>query len=124
MEVEVTLRGLTVLNRVRAAGERLPFEALPEHLQGPVRDGRHPHLRVVDVVDEQTEPSLEAEAEEAPDLSALTALHGVSDEIARDLWLRGLRTADDLREASDEELLDVPGIGKATLAAIRKRLAE
>ncbi len=50
---------------------------------------------------------------------ALQALPGISTEIARALYALGLQTPAAVREATDDVLLSVPGIGKMRLAKIR-----
>ena len=54
----------------------------------------------------------------APDYPALTDI-GVSAEIAGALWKAGLITVDDIRQADDETLLSIAGIGPVTLEKIK-----
>lgn len=52
----------------------------------------------------------------------LLSVEGIGEETAADLRRRGIETKDDLRDASDEDLLEVPGIGKGRLKEIRASL--
>ena len=44
---QVTLRGLTVGDRVYVEGDLIPLAEMPEHLQKRVKTGQHPHLKPV-----------------------------------------------------------------------------
>jgi len=46
----------------------------------------------------------------------------ISQKVHETLWEAGYMTLEDLRAATDEELLQVPGIGKGTLHKIRLAL--
>lgn len=45
----VTLRGLTVAGRVRAVGDLVPLDSMPDDLRATVEAGGHPHLELVRV---------------------------------------------------------------------------
>lgn len=64
----------------------------------------------------------EDEEETGPDDPTLTEIKGIGAEIERALINAGYDTKDKLREASDDELLKIPGIGVATLKEIRSQL--
>jgi predicted flap endonuclease-1-like 5' DNA nuclease len=51
-------------------------------------------------------------------------IDGIGPEVARSLVLRGINTLEALRAVDNQVLLDIPGIGKATLERIRKQTAE
>lgn len=59
-----------------------------------------------------------------PAMKPVADIGGIGDEIAQALADKGFVTQADLRSASDEELLAVPGIGKAKLAVIRAALED
>lgn len=71
---------------------------------------------------------LEIMADILEDLSGTTqedellSVDGIGEETAADLRRRGIETKDDLRAASDEDLLDVPSIGPGRLKKIRASL--
>ena len=69
-------------------------------------------------------PVLEVDGDAHEVTETLSCLPGVNEELAADLHKRGLHNLDDVRAASDEELLAVPHIGKRTLAKIRAYLAQ
>ncbi len=55
---------------------------------------------------------------------ALLRLPGISSEIAQAMYALGLHTVEDVRNASDEVLLSVPGIGPVRAAKIRGLILE
>lgn len=55
-------------------------------------------------------------------LDGLVALLGVGEEIAEALYNAGIRSVEDVRAATDKELVDIPGIGDKTLAKIRGQI--
>ena len=60
----------------------------------------------------------EPEPEEEPDLSSLTEIDGVGAKTARSLYDAGYETADDLADASEDELYDIDGIGPSAVSAL------
>lgn len=52
----------------------------------------------------------------------LQTLLGVGDEVAQAMRNAGIRSLDDVRNATDDDLLDISGIGEATLAKIREQV--
>ena len=56
--------------------------------------------------------------EEELDLSSLTAIDGVGEKTARSLYEAGYHTADDLADASQDELFDIDGIGPSAVSAL------
>lgn len=52
----------------------------------------------------------------------IAVLKGVSNEVLDSLRERGYETKADLRSASNEELMKIPGVGGATVRQIRKQL--
>lgn len=56
--------------------------------------------------------------------AGLEGVEGIGDDLAESLKEAGLYTVDDLKEAGDETLLAVDGIGKAKLKAIRQQLQD
>jgi DNA integrity scanning protein DisA with diadenylate cyclase activity len=59
-------------------------------------------------------------AADAPGADVLTRIPGIGPELAADLRGRGYRTLTSIDWASDTELLQVPGIGRATLNKMRE----
>ena len=60
----------------------------------------------------------DGEEEEEIDLSSLTAIDGVGEKTARSLYEAGYHTADDLADASQDELFDIDGIGPSAVSAL------
>lgn len=52
----------------------------------------------------------------------LESVEGIGPELAHELRQSGYETPDDLRAADDEDLLEVEGIGKAKLKAVRSQI--
>jgi DNA-directed RNA polymerase alpha subunit len=53
-----------------------------------------------------------------------TSIRGIDDQIARALRQAGINTIEKIKQASDEELLAISGIGAARLAEIRAALED
>jgi predicted flap endonuclease-1-like 5' DNA nuclease len=70
---------------------------------------------------EAEEPEEEEDAERS---ASLEDVDGVTPEVASNLRAKGYHSPEDLKSASDEELLAVDGIGNARLESIRKDLEE
>lgn len=59
-----------------------------------------------------------------PSIEVFTSLRGVGGEIASTLVKHGYRTLDDLRQATDRQLIAIPGIGESLLRSIREQITE
>lgn len=72
----------------------------------------------------QADPSLASEVSDNGDSGErnLEDVDGIGWELAENLRDAGIDTPDDLRAASDEDLLAIEGIGEATLKKIRADL--
>lgn len=71
---------------------------------------------------ENAAPVVSDELEDAPLLDAPFLQAGLSDEQARALIEAGFGTAESVRNATDDELTAVKGIGAATVRNLRKAL--
>ena len=60
------------------------------------------------------------EVSEPPAASGLEAIEGIGPKTAEALAAAGFKTLDDLRNATEEALLEVKGIGKKTAEKIRE----
>lgn len=69
-----------------------------------------------------TPDSNKAAETEPPEIEQVLSLTPAQEQAARALVAGGYYTAADVREASDEDLLEVSGIGPVTLALIREAL--
>lgn len=72
----------------------------------------------LDIISEAKFRQMEEEA-----IMALQQIDGVSETIARSMYRMGFRTHGELIEASEEELMSIPGVGDAALATSLKRNA-
>lgn len=70
---------------------------------------------MADVLEELVQTNVTQEDE-------LLSVDGIGEETAADLRRRGIETKDDLRAASDEDLLKAPSIGPGRLKKIRASL--
>ncbi len=78
-----------------------------------------------DIVKDKLEQTLGSEsAEEIPEGGALQSIAGVGPKTAQALTEAGFKTVDDLKAASEEQLLAVKGIGKKTVEKILEALGK
>ncbi len=73
----------------------------------------------LDIISDSKFKQMEEEA-----ISQLQKLDGVSDTVARSMYRQGFRALEELLEASEEELVAIPGLGNAEAAEGIKRSAE
>jgi N utilization substance protein A len=73
----------------------------------------------LDIISESKFKQMEEEA-----IGALSQIDGVTDVIARSMYRMGFRALEELSEASEEELVAIPGLGDAEAAARIRAAAE
>ncbi len=73
----------------------------------------------LDIISESKFKQMEEEA-----IGALSQIDGVTDVIARSMYRMGFRALEELSEASEEELVAIPGLGDAAAAANVRAAAE
>jgi N utilization substance protein A len=73
----------------------------------------------LDIISEAKFKQMEEEA-----ISALQQIDGVGEQSARSMYRMGFRALEELAEASEQELIAIPGIGNAEAAARIKSAAE
>ena len=73
----------------------------------------------LDIISESKFKQMEEEA-----ISQLQQLEGVSDAVARNMYRQGFRALEELLEASEEELMAIPGLGGVEAAQAIKDSAE
>lgn len=120
LEVPATIRyGDAVLyallcNEARAAVIEESLQKLEGGSNEPVAELEYPE------VPPEGPPEGEPEAAES---STLEDIDGIGPDLAEKLKEAGYHSPDDLRSASDEELLAIDGLGNAKLKQIREDLA-
>lgn len=98
----------------REAAERLD-RAKNESIQAEYNEARQRQV-MADILNELLESNVIREE------TGLEAIKGIGTEVADALRNAGYMTKADLREASNEELMKISGIGGATVRTIRKQL--
>ncbi len=73
----------------------------------------------LDIISEAKFKQMEEEA-----ITALQAIEGVSEQIARSMYRLGFRTLEELAEATEQELAAIPGLGGTEAAAKIRQSAE
>jgi len=73
----------------------------------------------LDIISESKFKQMEEEA-----ITALSQIEGITDAIARSMYRMGFRALEELSEASEEELVAIPGLGDAEAAAKVRAAAE
>jgi N utilization substance protein A len=73
----------------------------------------------LDIISDSKFKQMEEEA-----ISQLQQLDGVSDTVARSMYRQGFRALEELLEATDEELIAIPGLGSNEAAIAIKTSAE
>ncbi len=73
----------------------------------------------LDIISDSKFKQMEEEA-----ISQLQQLDGVSDAVARSMYRQGFRALEELLEATDEELIAIPGLGSTDAAMAIKTSAE
>lgn len=105
-----------LLNEARAAIIEESLQKLEGGANEPAAELQYP--------DVPPEGPPEGEPEAAPaESSSLEDIDGIGPDLAQKLKEAGYHSPDDLRNASDEELLAIDGLGNARLKQIREDLA-
>jgi N utilization substance protein A len=73
----------------------------------------------LDIVSESRFKQMEEEA-----MSALARIPGADDDLARAMYRVGFRSLDEVAEAPEAELAQIPGVGEANAASVRERAAD
>jgi N utilization substance protein A len=73
----------------------------------------------LDIVSESRFKQMEEEA-----MSALARIPGADDELARAMYRMGFRSLDEVAEAPEAEIAQIPGVGEENAARLRERAAD
>lgn len=107
----------------RLAGIEDAESKIDPELTATVRFG---DAALADLIQQKARNELSEEAlrrlEGSPTSNSLEDVDGVGPELAENLKEAGYQTPEDLKTASDEDLLDVDGLGQAKLKQIRADL--
>lgn len=107
-----------LLNEACAAVIEESLQKLEGGANEPVAELEYPDVPPEGPPEGEPEPD-SASAES----STLEDIDGIGPDLAQKLWEAGYDSPDDLRSASDEELLAIDGLGNAKLKQIREDLA-